>query len=391
MPKCENKVALVCKLMPLYRLGVFQKLSTNNELEFTIFGDTKKQGGIEIIDWEYSRKPIGEGLRWVRTKNYFYKTELLLWQTGILKNILSSNFKVYIFEGAVSQLPVWLYAMLCKLFNKKVLLWTHGFKGTDRGIIKIIRSLFFKHLADGLLLYGHHQKEIMKSNKFDSEKLFVIYNSLQSAIQFKIFEDIDVHRIKEEKFRLFKHGSLKTIIFIGRLVKQKGVLEIIKACNYLNKTDSQINCIFIGDGTEKETLNKYAKENSIEEYIHFTGSLYNEVDIARYFAMADLMVSPGNVGLNCIHSLAYGVPVLTHNNFKFQNPEVEAIVEGETGIFFKYGDYEDLILKIKVWINLKNNKETVKNKCQAKIKDIFNPENHANCIAQAVQSIIDEK
>lgn len=389
MPQYKKKIAVVCKLMPLYRLGVFQKLSSyDNYLEFTMFGDTKKQGGIEIIDWDFSQKLTGGGLRWVKTKNYFYKPELLLWQTGIIKKILFSNFKVFIFEGAVSQLPVWIFAILCKLSNKKVLFWSHGFKGNDKGFLKILRTLFFKYLADGLLLYGHHQREIMISNKFNPEKLFVIYNSLQSEIQFKILENIDRNAIEEEKNQLFKYSELATIIFIGRLVKHKGVIEIIKTCNSLKKSGLEINCIFIGDGTQKQTLEKYTQENSLEEYIHFTGSLYNENDIARYFAMADLMVSPGNVGLNCVHSLAYGVPVLTHDNFRFQNPEVEAIIEGETGSFYKYGDYKDLKEKLKGWINSNKNNELVKNNCQSKIIQIFNSDNQANCIANSVKIIL---
>ena len=40
-----------------------------------------------------------------------------------------------------------------------------------------------------------------------------------------------------------------------------------------------------------------------------------------------MCVSPGNVGLTAIHSLTYGTPVLTHDNFNFQMPEAEAIEE----------------------------------------------------------------
>ena len=41
-----KRVALVCKLMPHYRLGVFHELSKPREnYLFTCFGDTKEQGG----------------------------------------------------------------------------------------------------------------------------------------------------------------------------------------------------------------------------------------------------------------------------------------------------------------------------------------------------------
>lgn len=384
----KDKIAVVCKLMPLYRLGVFQKLTNYvGDFKFTMFGDTKTQGGIEIINWNYSEKLDGDGIRWEKTKNYFYRPELLLWQTGIIRRILFSDFKVFIFEGAVSHLPIWLFALLCKLSNKKVLLWTHGFKGTDKGVSKIIRTIFFKFLADGLLLYGHHQRRIMIANQFDPNKLFVIYNSLRSDLQFKILEGLDQRVINKRKSEIFKNPDLSTIIFIGRLVAHKGVMEIIKACNDLKNSGLHLNCIFIGEGPEKETLFKYIQENSLNNRVHFTGSLYEENEIAKYFSMSDLMVSPGNVGLNCIHSLAYGVPVLTHDNYKFQNPEVEAIVEGDTGAFFQHGNYMDFLEKLKTWLKLNRNKDLNKRFCQEKIKKTYNPSNQAQSIVNSISGL----
>ena len=77
----------------------------------------------------------------LKTKNYFYKPELLLWQTGIISKILFSKYKIFVFEGAVSHIPIWLFAFLCKIFNKKVLFWTHGFRGHDKGFKKLIQVI----------------------------------------------------------------------------------------------------------------------------------------------------------------------------------------------------------------------------------------------------------
>ncbi|MDA9017984.1 glycosyltransferase family 1 protein, partial [bacterium] len=109
---------------------------------------------------------------------------------------------------------------------------------------------------------------------------------------------------------------------------------------------------------------------------------------AKYFDMSDLMISPGNVGLNCIHSLAYGVPVLTHDNFTYQNPEVEAINEGVTGMFYEYQNFDDMTLKIEKWILQNNDKEEIFINCQNVIRARFNPSNQTKCIVNAIKSII---
>ena len=103
--------------------------------------------------------------------------------------------------------------------------------------------------------------------------------------------------------------------------------------------------------------------------------------------MADIMISPGNVGLNCIHSMAYGVPVITHDNFHFQNPEVEALIDGITGLFFEYNNFDDMVSKLKLWIEQGANKRLVKENCQKIIYETYNPNMQTKCIVAAIKKI----
>ena len=380
------KIAVVCKLLPLYRLGIFQNLcSYTDGLEFTLFGDTKNQGGIESITKAQLENGI---LRWQKTSNYFYKPELLLWQTDILKRILLSDFKVFIFEGAVSHFPIWLFALLCKLMKKKVIFWTHGFKGNDQGIKRLVRFIFFKYFADELFLYGLHQKNLMVSKGFDPNKIHVIFNSLRPEIQFKAINSLNMTQVLIEKNAMFNEPGAFTLIFIGRLTSSKKAIEIAKACKQLLKSGLKVNLIIIGDGPEKHNIMKFFQLNDMMSQVCFTGSLYDENNIAKYFAMSDLMISPGNVGLNCMHSLAYGVPVLTHDNFRFQGPEVEAIVNGKTGLIYRYNDFTDMTDKLKGWIESNIDAQTTRIECQTIINKIYNPSYQTFCITTAIKKML---
>ena len=73
--------------------------------------------------------------------------------------------------------------------------------------------------------------------------------------------------------------------------------------------------------------------------------------IGEMFYNADVCVSPGNVGLTAIHSLTYGCPVITHNNFPFQGPEFESIIQGKTGDFFQENDVNSLADTIQKWLS----------------------------------------
>ena len=387
----KNYIAMICKLMPFYRIGVFQCLSAvDGNYEFSFFGDTEEQGGIKQIPYSYASAKGEERIRWVKTKNFFYKPERLLWQTGVIKEIFKSKFKVFVFEGAIAHYPIWLYALLCKIRGKKVVYWTHGNRGLDKGVKKLLRVVLFKWLGDGLFLYGHFQRDLMIKDGYDPNKLHVIYNSLRPKKQFEILESIESNE-NDDDVQIFKNPENFTVVFIGRLVSSKGVLDILKIVTELKKTMIDINCIFIGKGPEKEKMISYCDDFKIKDQVYFAGELYEEKHIASYFNMADLMISPGNVGLNCIHSLAYGVPVLTHDNFKYQNPEVEAITDGKTGVFYKYEDFDDMVLKLKQWMKNKPAAKIVKKNCQDIIKEKYNPTYQTECIVTALNTLLNEK
>ena len=85
-----------------------------------------------------------------------------------------------------------------------------------------------------------------------------------------------------------------------------------------------------------------ADRPALNQNVCFFGPCYDEFEIGMLIYNAALCVSPGNVGLTAIHSLSYGTPVISHNDFKHQMPEFEAIVPGETGAFFIANDLNSL-------------------------------------------------
>ncbi len=86
----------------------------------------------------------------------------------------------------------------------------------------------------------------------------------------------------------------------------------------------------------KKTQNwKHIDKNQSKGRIWLYGACYDEEIIGELIFNAQLCVSPGNVGLTAMHSLVYGTPVITHNNFSNQSPEFEAIIDGKTGSFSK--------------------------------------------------------
>ena len=76
-----------------------------------------------------------------------------------------------------------------------------------------------------------------------------------------------------------------------------------------------------------------------------------------------------------MHAMAYGCPVISHNNFSLQMPEFESIKEGKTGTFFNYNDIDDLVKKTILWLKFsENNRENIRQQCFLEVESYWTAE-----------------
>ena len=280
-------------------------------------------------------------------KNYFFLGRVI-WQKGVIIEIIKKRPDKIILLGEMNVISNWLIAIISKYLKIEVIFWGHGLYGNEKLFKKFLRITFLR-LADKHLLYGERARGIMIKNGFDPLKLFVIYNSLDFEKQNKHFKKLENKLFKEEKENL-------KLIFIGRLTKNKKLDILIKAIKMAKKP---IELKIIGEGQEKKNLIELVKKYNLQN-IYFLGEIFDEEVISEKIYYSDLCVSPGNIGLTAIHSLTYGTPVLTHDDFNFQMPEVEASEENLSGIFFRINNTNDLSEKLNTFKKSNFNKSKVR-------------------------------
>src|SRR5581483_8267639 len=233
--------------------------------------------------------------------------------------------------------------------------------------------------ADGLLLYGDRAKSIGVHCGFPAERLYVMYNSLDFEFQQRCAAEIPPHESAALRRALF--GSHVTPIVIGtaRLTEKKRFDLLIRALGMINRRSRRVDLLLVGDGPARSALQTLARSEGVN--VAFAGACYDEPQLARYFACACVTASPGEVGLTCMHSLGYGVPVITHNDPGRQMPEFEAIVPGITGDLVEPDNVVDLAAKLDRWTQHPEVSEAVRKACLARIGSRY----HARFQARAIE------
>ena len=354
----KNKIACIFNYPSHYRENIFLKMEENLDCDF-YFGDIEK-GKIKKFNDLLFNKPIKS----LRTKRLFYNFN---WINGMI-SILFKKYNKYILTADPFILSNWFFLILNIPLKKKIYLWGHGWYGSEDKLKTIIKIIFFK-LCDGIFLYGNYAKKLMESEGVDSDKLHVIYNSLNYELQLKIRKTLLPSLIFQNYFK----NNYPVIIFTGRLTKVKKIDLLIESHSQLNKKGVNLNVLILGDGIEKEFLEFEVNSKGLDRNYWFYGECYDELKIGEFYYNSLVCVSPGNVGLTGIHSMSYGCPVITHNNFSKQMPEFEAIESNKNGFFFEEDDVEDLSNCILKFTSHSLNREKIRAECFNVIDEYYNP------------------
>jgi hypothetical protein len=141
----------------------------------------------------------------------------------------------------------------------------------------------------------------------------------------------------------------------------------------LEKKSIHTNLVLVGKDVDDLNLPQLISEKGITQQVWLYGPCYEEETLSELFYNSAVCVSPGNVGLTAIHSLTYGCPVITHNDFPYQGPEFESIVPGKTGDFFNRCSLPSLLEVTRKWINLSNeDRDIIRQNCYKEIDRKWN-------------------
>ena len=141
---------------------------------------------------------------------------------------------------------------------------------------------------------------------------------------------IDTERFSPRAVRKFEDP---TIVFVGKLVPNKGVHTLVEAACKLAEDIPRLRLRIIGSGTEKEKEKyvKIAEGRGFPELVDFVGfvsqeDLPNELSKCHIFASASEY--EGGPGFVAIEAMACGLPVVVCSG----SGADEEVKDGETGL-----------------------------------------------------------
>lgn len=132
---------------------------------------------------------------------------------------------------------------------------------------------------------------------------------IPTGIDVELFDSADEFNIRK---RHNIDDRTKILLFVGRLAKEKNVVFVIQVLKELLQRKLDAHLIIVGDGPERNSLEKVVREFDIESHVTFTGYMPRKV-LVNYYRQADLFTFASESetqGLVVLESLAAGTPVV---------------------------------------------------------------------------------
>jgi glycosyltransferase involved in cell wall biosynthesis len=200
---------------------------------------------------------------------------------------------------------------------------------------KALKASVREH-ADHFIAISEKSKKALEQEGVDSNKITVIGYGIDT-IRFTAVQD---------HWRRLGRNTTQplTILFVGRLEKEKGVYESIDAIRIIfqKKNIPHIRIIFAGRGTEESQMKKIITEYGLETQTSFVNVAYK--DMPKLYRQADIVVAPSkriktweeqfNIAL--LEAQSMGLPIVTTRS--------GAIPEnvGNAALFCDEGDSQSL-------------------------------------------------
>lgn len=222
-------------------------------------------------------------------------------------------------------------------------------KGVKRFLLKNIDRLSGT-LAKKVVCVSHSVKKISEEDKLNSPTKNIILglgtcNGIDTENKFNPKKtDLTILSKIRKDLQFFEDNFV--IGYVGRLVKDKGINELIESWKILSVKHKNLKLLLVGPIEERDAISEESKKIiESDKNIINTGFVFNS---APYFSLMDVFILPTyreGFPTVSLEASSMNLPVLITKATGCE----ESIIENKTGIFIK-NTPEDIIEKIEYYI-----------------------------------------
>ena len=218
-------------------------------------------------------------------------------------------------------------------------------KGTWRRFIPRTR----KKIYGGYTKYKHNKLYILGASSYAASDLALCGFDKKKCFEWGYFPKVDSKNL-DEIFALKHQNAVPEILYAGRLLPLKHVIDTVKAVHNLKKQGMDARFTVIGEGESAEEIKKYIEKHDLSDRITMLPFMSPE-KVREYMDKADIFVFGSNfyegwgavvneaMNSACAMAVSHAVGSAAY-----------LIQNGENGYIYKFADVDELTEKLKTLV-----------------------------------------
>lgn len=253
--------------------------------------------------------------------------------------------------GLIAMLAAYITGVPVRIYFRHGLVYETS-SGLKRSLLVNIDRLASKLATKIVCVSPSVAKRSLEDKLNPTSKQVVLANGTCNGIDVERFniDSVERERLVALKKNLGINEGEFVIGFAGRLVKDKGIIELVRAYNALRQLHKNVRLMLVGMLEIRDSLPEdVVKVIKEDEGIIKTGYVnYNEIEY--YYALMDVFVLASyreGFPTSVLEASAMNLPVITTR----ATGCVDSIIDGETGIFVNHDDKELLAAQSTLYDN----------------------------------------
>ena len=308
MPSVTNRLTIITEIISPYRIPLFNALNRhpNVDLHLIFLAETDP----ELRQWQVYKNEINFSYEVLPSYRKRIRGHNALFNRGVARS-LSVAKPDAILCGGYNYLASWQALRWARKRGVPFLLWSESNLQDMRAGSRFIEFLKreFLRRCSGFVVPGRSALEYLRAHGIKESDIFKAVNAVDND-RFSRAAAV----AQENAVQLRSELSLPTryFLFVGRLVREKGIFELLAAYASLEEDlRADVGLVFVGDGPSRSALEAEAASVA-RGVIKFVGFAHQE-QLPAYYTLAEMLVLPTYTdtwGLVVNEAMACGLPVI---------------------------------------------------------------------------------
>lgn len=304
----KRKVVLITEIIAPYRIPVLHHLAHECDVDLRVIFLAENDPALR--KWQVYKNELRFPYQVLPSTRHRAGRYNLLLNWGMSKALLQAQPDVIVC-GGYNYPAAWQAALWSRRKRIPFLLWIESTAKDARGSTRWAESLKARFLSycTAFVAAGESSRDYLLALGMRNDVVFTAPN----AVDIEFFASrSNAVRQECEKIRSSLHLPSRYILSVGRLVREKGVFDLLQAYIRLPATmRSEIGLVFAGSGKAEPELRKLADQVEPGQ-IQFRGFCQRE-QLPQLYALADIFVLATHSdpwGLVVNEAMSCGLPIV---------------------------------------------------------------------------------